>query len=397
MGLSNQNTNISIVAKLTPFGRQELLKNSSSAITHFALGDSEAYYGTTNPLGTGEMPDLSGNLSVNGNSNNSTADGFKPKSLLYVDSLGRRKKEVKIGSNKIVNSKKTLGYDTLSGTSLSYNLVDLNDYNTDSRVNWFYGFALPISDADEALFETTPSVKGGYSDTAYSALSQDEILVLGIPASEYGEVLDGKSLKVEVNGYTLYSTFQSTLSKNSILDASFKEKSFNASIFGNNVAFLFSDDIQKPNNDVTKSWATKYGTTRPFSNGKPKFNYKSDSATNKVADKIVGIAYLDKGLITIVDPTIVSSISGSTSGLTGSTNVEYNSVTTQITQEITCIADRGEFGRSANPTFTDGDVTRISEILLLDKNDNIMAVGKTDRHLEKTAQQFLALGIKITV
>ena len=397
MGLSNEKTNISIVAKLTPYGRQELLKNNSSSITHFGLGDSDAYYGASNPLQSGEMPDLSGNLSVNGNTNNSTAEGYKPKSLLFVDSLGRRKKEVKIGSNNIVNTKKTIGYNILSGNTLSYNIVSLDDYDTDSRVNWFYSFRLPISNTDKALFETTPSQNGGYSDTAYSAISQDDILVIGIPATEYAEMLDGKSIKMEVNGYTLYSTFQDTLTRNNVLDSMYKEPSLNSAIFGNNIAFLFSDDIQRPNNDLNRSWSTKYKTTRPFSNGKSKFNYKSDTNISKVVDKIVGIVYLDKGLITITDPDIVSSIGGSVSGITGDTIVQYNSVTTQITQEITCIADRGEFGTSANPTYIDGDITRISEILLLDKNDNVIAIGKPDRHIEKTAQQFLAIGVKITV
>ena len=69
----------------------------------------------------------------------------------------------------------------------------------------------------------------------------------------------------------------------------------------------------------------------------------------------------------------------------------------QITQEVTCIADRGEFASSTNPTWSEGDTIRISEALLLDDNNNIIAVGRPDRHIEKTAQQFLAIGLKISV
>ncbi len=85
MGLSNNTTNLTITAKLTPFGRQELLRNKSTLVTNFALGDSEAYYSTTFPIQSGQMPDLSGNESLNGNSNNSTSESFKPKSLIFVE------------------------------------------------------------------------------------------------------------------------------------------------------------------------------------------------------------------------------------------------------------------------------------------------------------------------
>lgn len=400
MGLSNETTNISMVAKLTPFGRQELLRNSSSSITHFALGDSDANYGTTYPLETGEMPDISGNLSRNGNSNNSTADGYKPRSLLYADAMGNKKKKVQTGSDNVINSKNKLGRTTLSASSMTYDIVSLADYDTDSRVNWFYSFRLPITASDKALFGVSNSSSGGYADTAYSAISQDEILVVGIPSTEYGEMIDGKSIKMEISGntmYSIYSTYQKTLTPNKNLDASYKETSFNSAIFGNNIAFLFSDNIQPPNNDSTLTWGSKYGTTKAFTNGKLKFNYKADNNTSTFVDKIVGIAYLDKGLIVITDPTIVGGLGGTITDLTGSTTVQYDSISTQVTQEITCIADRGEFGTSSNTTYNIGDTTRISEIILLDKDDNVMAVAKPDRHIEKSAQQFLALGVKISV
>jgi hypothetical protein len=64
---------------------------------------------------------------------------------------------------------------------------------------------------------------------------------------------------------------------------------------------------------------------------------------------------------------------------------------------ITCIADRGEFGRTTNLTFGAGDVPRISEIGLYDDFGNLIAYGKTDRQVPKNVNQFLALSVNITI
>lgn len=402
MGFNSTTPTISLTAKLTVFGRQQLLSNSSNIITHFALGDSDANYNASLPLGSGEIPASAGNIGTNGNTSNSVAQGYAPKSLLYYNSLGQTKKLVKAGSDNVVNSTSLIAQTTISSALLSQTIVDKNDYETDSFVNLFHTFRLPINAADEALFTTTPSSKGGYSDTAMSAISQDKVLVIGVDNSSYGEMLDGKTLKVDVTttggtGYTLYSTFEKTLTSARVQDANYKDKSFNSAVMGGNIAFLFSDTKQKPNNDATKSWATGHFTTKPYSVGnKSQFNMFTDSITSIVADKVMGVAYLDKGFIVITDPDIVDNFDPASSGGTGTT-VAFDSIGTQVTQEVTCIIDRGEFGSTNNLTYSKGDTTRISEVVLLDDASNILAVAKTDRHIELTAQQFMALGIKISV
>jgi hypothetical protein len=72
-------------------------------------------------------------------------------------------------------------------------------------------------------------------------------------------------------------------------------------------------------------------------------------------------------------------------------------VSTNVFQNITCIADRGEFGSSTNPSFSSSDTPRISEVGLFDSLGNIIAVGKTDRHVPKNVNEFLALSIKISL
>lgn len=409
MGFQDTSTTISLTAKLTAYGRQQLLANSSKIITHFALGDSDAYYGATLPLASGEVPSLAGNKAPNGNSSNGVIAGYAPKSLLYVNALGERKKLVQAGSTNVINSTELIGQTTLSAsttavtaTTIVQKVIDKADYETDSLVNLFYSLRLPITTADETLFTVTPSNKGGYADTSMSAISQSEILVLAVKNSEYGEMLDGRSIKIELTDtattqFTIYSAYESTLTNDKVLDATYKEKSFNSTVLGGNIVFLFSDDIQRPNNDVTKSWATGHFATKPYSKGnKSKFNMKNDTITSTVSDKIVGIAFLDKGLIAITDPTIIANFDPTHANAVYTT-VAYNSISTKVTQEVTCIIDRGEFGGTQNATFSKGDTTRISEVLLLDNANNIIAVAKTDRHIELTAQQFMALGIKITV
>lgn len=402
MGFNNNSTSINLTAKLTAFGRQQLLANSSKIITHFAFGDSDAYYGASQPLASGEVPASAGNLGTNGNTSNSIAQGYAPKSLIYYNSLGQRKKLVKEGSTNVVNNKLLLGQKSITSLLLTQDKVNRTDYETDSLVNLFYSFRLPLTTADDTLFTTTPSAKGGYADTAMSGLAQDEILILGIDNSEYGEMLDGKTIKIELTDtatttYNIYSSFEKTLTNTKRQDANFKETSFNSAVMGGNIAFLFCDDIQKPNNDATKSWATGHFATKPYSkSSKVQFNMKDDAATATVADKIVGVAYLDKGFIAITDPTIISNYDTTHSAATATT-VAFDSVSTQVSQTVTCIKDRGEFGASQNPTWSEGDKVRVTEVLLLDDANNVLAIAKTDRSLELTASQFMALSVTISV
>ena len=159
---------------------------------------------------------------------------------------------------------------------------------------------------------------------------------------------------------------------------------------------LFSDDILKPNGGNTSlSWATGYGLNRPFSlNGKQTFNTQTNSNIGQTGDTIVGLAYLDKGFIVITHPTIVDNFTASAST---ATTVTLDSVSTNVFQIINCIADRGEFGSTTNKTFEVNNIPRISEVGLYDEIGNLIAVAKTDRHITKNVNEFLALSIKITM
>jgi hypothetical protein len=166
---------------------------------------------------------------------------------------------------------------------------------------------------------------------------------------------------------------------------------------GNNVVFLFSDSVKKPNGNTSLSWSSGYGSNKPFSlGGKQQYNLLTNTSLAQTADTAVGIAYLDKGFIVITEPTIVNNFNPLSSGGTATT-VTFDSVSTDVSQNITCIADRGEFGNSTNTTFGVGDIPRISEVALYDTNNNLIAVAKPDRHITKNVNDLLVLGIKITL
>ena len=245
-------------------------------------------------------------------------------------------------------------------------------------------------------------------------------------------MIDGKSIKIDlpvytgyttggtatgITTYTLYSTFPKDTITNTNLDVQYKDKSiYPQSLFGNqiNVSYLVSDDIQKPNNDGTKSWSTGYDSFKPFSLGfKETINVQDVPATGINVDKIAGVMYLDKGIFAITDPTIVNNIATNFSGDTDTDTITnslglyyysantYNSVVDSIqndlVQDIVCKADRNEFYNTQNTTFTVYDEVRISEIAITNISGDVLAIGKTDRHIVKCKNDYVIFDVQIII
>lgn len=398
MGFINSATTINIKGKLTPNGRQRLANGASSLITNFILGDSDANYNVYSGLTSGQIPDFSGDNF--GLSLNNGGAGYQFRSgLLYRNGVDR--KPVQLASAIISNTQKTLGYNTLyyTGGTLTQNLINRNNYNTDVLTNLFYSFALPIDKTTAEVYTGITSNTGGFSDTALSGLASEQVLVIGIDSSQYGEVIDGKSINLQLTTllttYDIYGTYENTNTPLNELDNTAIDSSRNLQQFGPNRCLLFSDGIQKPNNDSSLSWSTGYSLPRAFSmNGKRLWNFKTNTNTSTVADKAVGVAYLDKGFIVITDPTILANFT--ISGVTASaTTISFNSVSSAISQKVTCIADRNEFTVSTNATFTGGDVPRITEIGLLDDSGNLIAIAKTNRTYYKPSDDMVVFNLTI--
>ncbi len=403
MGYVNSATTTTLTAKLTPLGRRKLILTNNNLITSFSLGDSDANYNATLPLTTGQVPADGGSIGPYNSTTNSVGPNVKIETVLTVNNTGALTKLVEPESSQLTTEYIAIGQTIITGAAnLKSNAVNRNNINTDPLVNLYHSFNLPLNTSDDYRFTGLTSAQGGYSDTAYSGLGQSQIAVIAIGNSQYGELIDGKSLKIDITtavpllSYTIYATYENTGVSLANQDASYYDNSSKSKIFGENIAFLVSDDIQRPNGgDATLSWATGFGTAKPYSlNNKQLFNFNTNTNLNLYADKLVGIAYLDRGFAVITHPDIVFwfNILG-----TSASTVTLDSVSSQIIQNVTCIANRGEFGVSTNSTFKVNDTPRISEVGLYDTNGDLIAIAKLDRHLLKNVNEFLALGVKISI
>jgi hypothetical protein len=400
MGFITSANTLTLTAKLTPVGRQRLISTNNALITTFSLGDSDANYNVPLTLTTGQVPSMGGTIGANSSVSNSTIQNTSIKSPLIVNSSGLLRKSVESQSIFISYDIISNGTTTLSGSSLSFNVINRDNYNTDSLVNLYYSFGLPLNSEDDLVYTGTTFSRGGYSDTALSGLAQTKILVVGVNNASYGESLDGKAIRfvlpTSAGTYNLYSTFENKNTSRSVEDANFRDTSIVTSKIGSNIAVLVSDDIMTPNGgSPSLSWSTGFGTVKPFSNnGKQFYNLQTNSNLGLTADTVVGIAYLDKGFLVITNPTIVNNF---TSSATTASTITFESVSSAVYQNVTCLANRGEFGASTNTTFDGSDIPRITEIGLYDDLGNLIALAKTDRQVTKNINEFKAFNIKINL
>jgi hypothetical protein len=397
MGYNTTATTTTLTAKLTPIGRKKLISTNSNLITSFSLGDSDANYYAVLPLVTGEVPTNGGNIGPFTATTNSVGPNIVIKSMLLVNGGGATQKNVEAQSSVITTGYQAIGQTTISGTNTSQVVVNRDNFNTDPLVNLYYSFNLPLNSDDDYTFTGLTSSLGGFLDTALSGIAQTKILVVALNNASYGEIIDGKSISLSIvttgGTYQMYSTFQNTGLALTVQDANYSDSAANTAFLGYNIAFLMSDTIMKPNGgDTSLSWATGFNSVKPFSqNRKQLYNLVTDSNLSESADTVVGIAYLDKGFMVITNPTIVNAYT------TGATVTVCDSVSTTVIQNITCIANRGEFGNSTNKTFAITDTPRISEIGLYDVDGDLIAIAKTDKHLVKNVNEFLALGLHISL
>lgn len=432
MGFISSATTVSITAKLTLAGRQRLLTQSNQILTHFVLGDSDANYQTSGILSSGLVPANSGDLGENGGVNDNIDVGVGIKNKLYLSNTQITIKSVESGSNVITNTTVPLGETVVSGNNLTYTVIDKND-RTSSFTNYFESLRLPILESKKNLFTGTTSTKGGWLDTAFSGLASDRVLMVVVNNDSYGELIDGKTIKTTlpiITGYTsggeatgittydCYSTFVNSGQYSLVqLDAKYKDSSvFTNGLFGTDfpVSYMVSDNVQKPNNDADKSWATGYDDFKPFSvNNKQLINTKTVTPTGINVDKIIGVAYLDKGILAFTDPTIVDNIATNFTGDTetgtvtndlglyyysgGTYNTTVDSVVNNLVQNVICIAGRGEFFRSTNPTIDINDEVRITEVGITDVTGEVLAIGKADRQIIKKKNDFVIFDVQVVL
>ena len=210
MGFNSTASTLTLTAKLTPIGRQRMISTNNGLIKTFSLGDSDANYYTNLSLTTGEVPSTSGNIGANNTNSNSTAKLTGLKSTLVVNSTGLLTKPVATQSSSILSETLSVGYTTVSGSNLTYSVINRTDYTSDEKTNLYYSFGLPLNENEKTTYTSTTTTNGGYANTAFSGFAVDKILVISINNSTYGELVDGKSLKLDLpttaGTYSIYST-----------------------------------------------------------------------------------------------------------------------------------------------------------------------------------------------
>jgi hypothetical protein len=434
MGFNTTANTITITAQLTKAGRERLLEESNSILSHFIIGDSDANYQTNKNLSTGLIPTNSGDLGEAGGSNNNIAEGISVKNKVYLSDTTLTRKATEAGSFQLRGEVVSLGETTVSGSNLTFLTIDKTQ-TIEEKTNYFKSLDLPLTNARKSLFTSTLADNGGWLDTAFSGLNSDTVLMAIIDNADYGELIDGKSIKgvlpiatgfttggtvTGITTHTFYSTFISSGQfAKTALDRKYEDESvYTQGLFngGVNVAYIVSDDIQRPNSETGKTWSTGYDTFKPFSNqNKELIRMITVPNNNVTADNVIGIAYLDKGIIAFTNPTFVTGVTsafnftGDTDTTTISNNVNHSymtgssfnvvtdSIINNLVQNVVCVAGRGEFYRTTNDTWVQGDDVRISEIAISDISGEILAVGKPDRHIVKKKNDFVIFDVQIII
>ena len=88
-----------------------------------------------------------------------------------------------------------MGENTVSGDSLTFLQID-KTLTSNQNTNYFKSLSLPIRKADINVFTGTTSQDGGWSDTPFSSLGSRKVLMGVIDNDKYGEIVDGKSVKI---------------------------------------------------------------------------------------------------------------------------------------------------------------------------------------------------------
>ncbi len=390
MGFINTSSDIKLTAKLTSKGREAIL-NGTDIFKKLAIGDSDANYFEELTLTNGNIPNTSGSLGDNFVISNSLNNSYTVSSNVYLNDLNEIYKSISDENKSNINQIKLLNSKSLSLSNVD--IIELDRTVSDEYNNLMKSFNFPLTTNDYNLFDSTTFNQGGYSNTAIKDFTNDNLVIINIPSIEHSELIDGKKIKLELSGstyqYTLYSTYQSSSLQLVDLDNELKDPSPITNLFGNNIAFLFSDNVKLPVNGGT--WADGYNSKKPFSAGNKK-TFIFSSPTNDY-DECVGIAFLDKGFIVLINQDIVNDFDVNDLDLT----LSFNNYYTNVSKNINIFLNRGEYFKSNNKTYSKGDIIRISEIGIYNDNNELMAIAKPNEHILKQTNQIIGLSIEITV
>lgn len=295
----------------------------------------------------------------------------------------------------ISNRQETSSIKTLNLSALTYSLCDrtiLNDKNS----NYFLSFNLPH------IYGALPSGSTlALSNPELLQLNVDKIIVSPIPREYYSELIDGRSITftvpqlsgtTDMSAKTVVSSTYTTL-----------QKKQNSILFGNNIAFLFCDEINLPYTGKTNSGGSSHsGNTTwnkiPFSTRPPAVAYSNlanidintdqrplsavsfslpvsptyPTNTNQGYNYDIPVGYvsLDKGFLILTHPKIVDNIpwsqgyeqiTNTPNSLSGTNNIYFSGIgisqvvftdiNINFKTSVVCLALPGEFFFTNNPSW----------------------------------------------
>jgi hypothetical protein len=385
---------IQIEAFLTEKGAEQLMSSGVGDIKYFSVSDDASNYSTSELLGLNQMISLTGKYLVN-NKQLSVVNLTTLESKIFVDNSAETYKTFESDSGSIL-LEKNIEFKYEINSAGIYDYVLNTSGTTSEYLNWVKDLKLPYGGADNSLWNTTYS-NGGYSDTAIADMNTSNFLVFVIDSSQFSYI-DGKSMKFTIpylsGSVVCYSSYINTNMGASFYDSQVNDLSSNITRFGPNTVLLFADDIQRPNADLSKSWATGYNfNNAPYSQGgKYLSNFNAVPGRNK--DVAVGVAYLDKGVIVIFNPVLFAGYVNRTNTSISLTN---NNLIRRTVSNYICDLPIGKYYRSQNSTFSIGTPVRLTSIGLYNTNKELVAIGRFNSQVEKNMGERLTILVKIVI
>lgn len=181
-------------------------------------------------------------------------------------------------SSTITEENETTTSTVLSGNSLAFSLCNRTNVSNNLG-NYFVSFNLP---AVATKFPTGSTISLLHPEL--QQLNTNKIIVAQIPSSGYSEYIDGRSIELSIPiattaGTTYYKIYSSTYSSDKALK--YGESS---PLIGDNVAFLFSDNINRPYSGLTVNEIGQFVSHSAITTWNP---------TSSYIDRPAAVSYLE--------------------------------------------------------------------------------------------------------
>ena len=352
----------------------------------------------------------------------------------------------------------------LNFSSVTYTLCDRTN-STSAEANYFISLNLPYV---ESAFGSGSTL--ALSNPELLQINVDNIVIIPIPREYYSELIDGRSITFTVPQVDGVGTSAKTVVSSTYSEP--LQKRQNDPVLGSNLCFLFCDEINLPYTGTAGSnqsydystrttWDVTPYTNRPaavqysdisvdsqnwFTDGRPDtsinfaypvpgsypLSYNNNNWNNTsgyLYDIPVGFVALDKGIIVLTHPSIVSNIPWdqgyelytntlNTGAATtdiyfddpSKSSVDYYDTNISYRNSYVCLALPAEFYFTNNPSWNlqnnvnelvngtnNFDPTYVTQVGLYNLNGEMIAVAKLSEPVEKNYTNLITFNLDINI